>query len=1012
MNLPKSIIKEFAKQNVEKQNDQTIKNVQLVGTVYIEGNQTFVYLDGSDGNATPVSETVKYQNGDRVLVSIQNRKATIIGNYTDPAISKALVSVVVEYALSSSKTSFVAWPGEAGQWNTKAPDRVDGSYMWQRTTSVSSDTSEPLNITMTCIQGADGEGERGVSLTSITRYYKLSDNVPTDYPPLGSGWQSTEPTYTPGDSRNLYICDLFSWSDETITHSEISLSSSYEAAKQAFNAAQGAMTAANGKNKVYHQTSQPTGGVYKTGDIWFDTDGGNKIYIYNETNGTWEASLIGNDAIVASGIDAGKITVGTLDANRIAANSLTIGKITTSDQEKILNSNVQVGGRNLLPDTNVSSLTKASGKANRYFSDSGNSDVCVPTFIDLTDTSRLGYVSPPVEGLKYGIKFPITASKSGGRGLCWYSGAAIKIIPGQTYTFSCYAKIVSGEIQNIRLQLGYTSYISYVIDKTNVVSNKWTKISVTFTAPTTSTLYNNTGVETRVYGPWVELGKVGVLEICGMKLELGNKATDWTPAQEDVDGDINDLMSFRDSVANEGYTSINGSKIRSGTITLGGTVNGDGSLEVYDSSNNLVSKLSKNENIFAGFKIKAKYGRLLLEDSGGLYTNEQSYWWLKSTDYEYEYDYFFEPIPTAQIAQYTYENEFLYDSFDGWHQSNNKGFGSTAALDVIELNLAERTHLYMDVVDYNNETSNDYGTVGTIDGTALDTTSTYSATNSQVKWTGYNNHKQGGETIDFGFVSAGRHRIWIRYKKNASVNNENDRLYFTLYTDKEDALVYEDDNKYTLMYISKTRIYQRKIIRNSENNMISYDVYKTLSRNGNIKSEHAQSDYVSSGTKEIPLNSYESETNINGAALEFSNEGRNSTISFYGPAEPNGMYLFESGLNVFGEIDNSGFPIWNLQNSLVLTNHDFATTVASGAQESWNKVITKSGYYPLGVAGFGTWNDTGSGSSYARIWGCRLSARSLGSTTLTYAVRADGGKVNNCKFRASILWAKAHGDPG
>ena len=30
----------------------------------------------------------------------------------------------------------------------------------------------------------------------------------------------------------------------------------------------------------------------------------------------------------------------------------------------------------------------------------------------------------------------------------------------------------------------------------------------------------------------------GVLEICGLKLESGNKATDWSPAPEDIESNL------------------------------------------------------------------------------------------------------------------------------------------------------------------------------------------------------------------------------------------------------------------------------------------------------------------------------------------------------------------------------------------------------------------------------------------------------------------------------------------
>ena len=156
MDLPKSIVKEFAKQAVDKK-PTVDKPTQLVGTVQVEDGQTFVYLDGSNGSKTPVSETVAYQSGDRVLVSIQNRKATIIGNYTGPSINQALDNVIVEYALSSNSVSFIAWPGEKGEWNTIAPEKEDGSYMWQRTTKISTNPLVNPEISLTCIQGSDGE---------------------------------------------------------------------------------------------------------------------------------------------------------------------------------------------------------------------------------------------------------------------------------------------------------------------------------------------------------------------------------------------------------------------------------------------------------------------------------------------------------------------------------------------------------------------------------------------------------------------------------------------------------------------------------------------------------------------------------------------------------------------------------------------------------------------------------------------------------------------------------------
>lgn len=621
MDLPKSIVKEFAKQAVEKK-PTVDKPTQLVGTVQVEDGQTFVYLDGSNESKTPVSETVAYRSGDRVLVSIQNRKATIIGNYTGPSINQALDNVIVEYALSSNSVSFIAWPGEKGEWNTIAPEREDGSYMWQRTTKISTNPLINPEISLTCIQGSDGEDGRGISSTVVS-YAKSDDGnaAPT------SGWEDRIPPLTDSEP--------YLW---TKTHI-----------------------------------------VYTSGSPAY-TD----IFTVSKKG---ETGAIG---------------------------------------------------------TGISSITEEWARGTDSTADSSSWGTSQPT---LTTT------------------YPVL----------WY-----------------------------RLKI------------------EWINPSSTTYAPSSE----------------------------------GQKSTM-----------INELVAFRNLIANDGYTTINGSKIGSGTITLGGTANGDGLLEVYDSLNILVAKLSKDENIFAGFKVKAGYGILGFGDTGDL---QRSYF---SLQHEWHsWDYYFEEVPSIQFAQHTFGKEKFFDSIDGWYQSNNKGYANTAAMEEIELFISSPTHVYMDVVDCSNNTVNDYGTVSVIDGT-LDETSTYSSIGGNVKWTGYNNHKVGGETIDFGEVQTGVHHIMLRYKKGNSAAYENDRLYFRLYTGKEPALFYEDEAG-SLMYVSKTRLYQRRMeaTYNDPHNpeSVSYSCYKTLIRNASMDVEMSDSDYVPINEPEIPLQRRISKTNIGGGFIDFT----------------------------------------------------------------------------------------------------------------------------------------------
>ena len=87
-----------------------------------------------------------------------------------------------------------------------------------------------------------------VDIKSVCRYYKLQASTataptkPTTNPP--SGWTTTEPNYTTGSTNTLYFVDLTVFTNDTFVYSEVSKSSSYEAAKEAYNKAVAAGDAA------------------------------------------------------------------------------------------------------------------------------------------------------------------------------------------------------------------------------------------------------------------------------------------------------------------------------------------------------------------------------------------------------------------------------------------------------------------------------------------------------------------------------------------------------------------------------------------------------------------------------------------------------------------------------------------------------------------------------------------------------------------------------------------------
>lgn len=97
MDLSRSILKDFAKTvAIPEKSD---KRLFARGTAKIIDDQKYVQLDGSE-YLTPIFEVVDAQDGDRVLVSIENHKATIVGNFTYPPSART-----ANEALAKSETA-------------------------------------------------------------------------------------------------------------------------------------------------------------------------------------------------------------------------------------------------------------------------------------------------------------------------------------------------------------------------------------------------------------------------------------------------------------------------------------------------------------------------------------------------------------------------------------------------------------------------------------------------------------------------------------------------------------------------------------------------------------------------------------------------------------------------------------------------------------------------------------------------------------------------------------------
>jgi hypothetical protein len=97
-------------------------------------------------------------------------------------------------------------------------------------------------------------------------------------------------------------------------------------------------TAVNGKNHIYRQTTAPDGSVYALveGDVWFDTDDGNKQYYW--TGSAWVS--VQDTAIAAATTAANAATVAAADA----ATAATAAQTTANGKNKIVRSTADASG--------------------------------------------------------------------------------------------------------------------------------------------------------------------------------------------------------------------------------------------------------------------------------------------------------------------------------------------------------------------------------------------------------------------------------------------------------------------------------------------------------------------------------------------------------------------------------------------------------------------------------------------------------------------------------------------
>ena len=139
--------------------DSLVTFMQTAGDNFASTSQVAQIVD-KNGNINAASIVTAVNNaGSSVVIDADHIQLDGIVSFVNDEVGavkeSAIYDTKVEYALSSSSTTFTAVAGSDGQWSTTAPKWKDGYYMWQKTTITKGDAS--VASTQTCIQGAKGE---------------------------------------------------------------------------------------------------------------------------------------------------------------------------------------------------------------------------------------------------------------------------------------------------------------------------------------------------------------------------------------------------------------------------------------------------------------------------------------------------------------------------------------------------------------------------------------------------------------------------------------------------------------------------------------------------------------------------------------------------------------------------------------------------------------------------------------------------------------------------------------
>lgn len=531
-------------------------------------------------------------------------------------VSSTIKNSVEEFYLSNSPTSLIG-----GSWSKTQPTWTDGKYIWQRTliTRGNDETEYSPSEKGVCITGNTGAkgdpgekgdpGTNGKSIGSVVNYY-LATNLSSDVSTSTTGWTTSVQSVSKS-KKYLWNYEVIKYTDDTVASTTTpciigsygdtglkgdpgvgisSITEHYAAspsnttAPTSWSTTVPTMTTTNKYLWNYetvaytNNTSKDTGkrviGVY--GDKGSKGDAGkgvqsSKITYQASSSGTAVPTGTWSDSIpsVSAGQYLWTKTVITYTDNTTST-SYSVGRNGTNGKNGNDGKGIKSTEVTYQAGASATTAPTCAWQSSPQTTSASFPYMWTKTVITYTDntTSTSYSVGCTPDGIQVGGRNLIVKSKLS----VGYLDTNGSIIFNSDYRTSDFVPVNDGEIYTISWQKDggvsneWLGFFYYKSDKTLLeyhdAKRTGNPFTITITVPSECKYL-------RVYWKYESGGNV--------KLEKGNKATDWTPAPEDVDAQIQAVSTQ----VTEAQTEISSTKEN---ITLLAT-----KTEVTTVSNNLTA---------------------------------------------------------------------------------------------------------------------------------------------------------------------------------------------------------------------------------------------------------------------------------------------------------------------------------------------------------------------------------------------------------------------------------------